>query len=781
MIAIPASLTSFFAGRAGSPLWTVRIYKSEGTDDPDGGTDYWPGSGLATAFRIFTSRRPSWSDTAAQISAGALFVDRLNRECLHDLTFRLASEREAGGLAGKASFSFEVDNTDGLFRTFEEQGVRLEGRRVYLLLGSADDTTATGGNDLVLFTGRITDIQGTGMDRVKIEAEGIDEAFDRDIPPTLFHNEGSAYEDDFLPTYTKGKPIPLVFGEHDQAEGFTTSDVHDTGAADGAKVVQFVDPAIGFGIKSLVAGRWGDGGLVASGDGFAEIVNATVGGMDLSIWSASADNASIRFRDFDDYLNLWIPVRLHSWARHLASAQTGTHDERNAIDASPTTWTRFDAAGPNSSWIAVYKVPQIGISGQVIFDAHPDPYVYAHLSAVAASTLVYVSNTDYEAIIVQIQTGKNTAPRATGAYNRLFHSLTTYSYPAGSRSAMNRVDDFVSTRPTRANFEELSAFSKLWVLVGVNTVGATGPSPQCDLFDVWLELLAHIQWPDEGFYATVQGYQDDTPSVYTGTAAALIENPAHVLAFLWGTCSLAASTDVDITGHRAVASGARSGWKVAKQILEQQAVSAYVDELARETFLWSWFDELGKAKVFPMQAVSVGATALTLTPNDLPGGEIDSYDLTPLEEVVTDFVVRYHENPVTRGFDGEVICNETEASSELGASYSSACAWARFNTGGKSVRRVFDLTWVRDRTTAVEIAKRLIAFHGGRRYLVTVTGDALRFAAVQIGDSVNFEVGGFTWPASLPSGLLSAQYRVIEKRVAPASDTITLKLGQVFE
>lgn len=783
MIPIPSSLAPFFASPSGTALYTVRVYKSEGGVDPDGGADDWPGTGLATVYRIFTSSRPAWGNVATLISEGSLYVDRVNRDCLRAVVFKVGGDRKSGGLAAKASFSFEVDNSDGLFRTFEDGGVRFEGRRVYVLLGSVDDTTDYGANDLIVFTGRITEIKGTARDRVLIEAEGCDDSLDREIPAGVFSNEGAAYEDDYLPTYTKGRPIPLCFGDHDQAEGFTVSDTHDTGTADGGKVVQFVDPAVGNGVFALAAGKWGDRGLIASGDGFADVVNATVAGVgDLSIWTAAADGASIKFRDFDDYLNLWIPVRLHSWARNLATPQTGVHDERNAIDDAATTKAHFDATpSGNTSWIAVYKVPKIEASGNVIFDADPDPFIYATLSATADASLAYIDSANYRALIVQVQRTKNALPTATGNYLRRFYG-TSFSYPRGTRGAANRLDDFLSTRPTRSDFESLSgAVSDLWLMVGIMTTGSPGATPPADVFDVGLELLAHIDWPDEGFFARLQGHKDFSPAVYSAAAGAMLENPAHVLAFLWGECSAGSSADVDLAGHRAVASGARSGWKVAKQLLDADDLSSYVASLAEQTFLWSWFDENGKARVFPMQAVTAGSTSMTLRPTDVDKGELDDFDLTPIDEVVTSFVVRYHDNPVSGAFDGEIICNESEASAELGASYVSLCAWARYNNGGKSVKRVFELDWIRDRTTAVEIAKKLVAFHGARRYIISMTGDVLRLGVLQLGDSLDFDVAGQAWPASYPRAMLAGQYRVVEKRLTPESDLASIKAAQVFE
>ena len=82
------------------------------------------------------------------------------------------------------------------------------------------------------------------------------------------------------------------------------------------------------------------------------------------------------------------------------------------------------------------------------------------------------------------------------------------------------------------------------------------------LYETRLAVYFGLDVPDRMFGA-VNGLQDDGAGTYTGTAGALIENPAHLVGLLLD--KFAAAGGVDYATHQAVAAQACPGWKMAKE------------------------------------------------------------------------------------------------------------------------------------------------------------------------------------------------------------------------
>ena len=85
---------------------------------------------------------------------------------------------------------------------------------------------------------------------------------------------------------------------------------------------------------------------------------------------------------------------------------------------------------------------------------------------------------------------------------------------------------------------------------------------------------------------------------------------------------------------------------------------------------------------------------------------------------MTDFVIKYKYNPMRDEYDKAIVCSTTGSSAGLGATYEDLCTWASYDNGGHEQKKTFELAWVRDDSTALEAAKKLVEYHTSRRWWI---------------------------------------------------------------
>lgn len=785
MIALPdttwASAYLKAAGRR--PVYYVRIVKSEGPLDPDGAVDTWPGSSIGTTQRWYTTGAVDWSNAASGESEGWLVPGRLNRKSISDVSFQAQADSEPGGVADVSEFKFDLDNTGGYYQELEDNGIHFEGREIELWLTFRGVTDYT--KSIKLFTGYVSSVK-LKKNAIEIRGEGRETRQGQEVPVDIFQNETADYwTETMLPESAVGRPVPLVIGSHDMVEGIVIQHAKVDSGTDRGRVVQFAaTEACGnsLSLKSFSNLRYGDKGLVEATGGFADI-NGAAG---KSPWRTASSNAMAIFDDLRAGQNLYLKllIEMKTWVANQTGC-SGVVNPRRAIDGLADTYAEVPAATDASADArrnVVFKIPDIGLGGTIEGgQTNQQMFFVGRLvpEATASKWRADFDSPPYE-------------PRCWGAFVDNGASVNGFGFytPVWASAGIAEIDNVGNPSdyelyqikgrdwcglPTEALYDGLDDLSNGFFGVGVCTVDGASDTGFLRCYHAALWVLAYIDFPSDGYYAEIDGYED-TGGTITGTADLLIENPAHVLAFLWSYLGLGGSSTVDITGHRSVASGDRSGWKIAANLTEQKDLEEYVGELARETLLWSWSDETGQRRVFPMSDPGPSRLDFTLQEADVENGRLDQPTRSDVADVVTDFVFRFKTNPIRDEYDEQVVCNGTESSSGLGSEYEGLCAWGKYNYGGLERKKVFDFNWIRDRATMLEIAKLLIRWYTTRRWKLTWTGD-LGLVPVQLGDSFMLDQMGFR---DQPASIRSATYRITGKRHDPKTDTIKFTAVQVF-
>lgn len=747
----------YLEARGRRPIYYVVIEKSEGITDPDGGTSVWPGSGDGLDTRVYTTGTVTWSDRATLLSSLVLDEGRMNRESVGDVIFQVAADREPGGVADGGDFTFWLDNTDGFEGALEAAGISFGGRKCTLGITFAGVTNRA--NDIQLFTGEITDVQ-PGGEKLTFRVESIDRRKDTELPPSDYTPEVADF------AFGKdGRPIPLVFGDHDMAPGLMIKHISDSGSTDTGPVLKFVDTAT-LAIGGITRFRWADSGLNEAG-GLASIVTGTRPNMTQYTTYINNDaDGQIAFYDPDiSKLECEIICKPTGFANYPGVGYTIPGNAASVIEDAGLDPVEI-AAGLGTATVLVFKIPVITTSANI------------HVNTTTRNTGVFLQP---DLVLALDADGYFYASIADEKDS--WGSWTVCMNVSAFDQSDNGAVDLIGYAPQAAwqfvggasidwtKFNTLSELTARFLKLFVTDTSGSGSA--VDVYRLRIAIGFTVDFPADGYYAVMEGYVDDASGTVTGVAATLLENPAHVVAALWRFWG--AEPNVDITEHRVVAGLYRSGWKLASVIDERSDLSRIVDDVCRESLLWSWSDEAGKSRLFAMDAPS--APDFYLTPDLVSEGRLDAAELSPLDEVITDFTVKYAYNPARNEFDGVVSCNASASSTELGAAWESLCAWAEFNNGGRSKSETFELPWYRDRDTAVEITKKLVAWHGSRRRILEWTSD-LAMLQMQLGDSFRLapDWSRPDWPASMKA----ATYRITMKRHMPKSDTIKFRAVQVF-
>ena len=101
MITPDSDIAHYLAASTSTPVWYLEITKSEGTTDPDSGSDKWPGITYAETMRIFTTGAPNGNATwSVYVAIDAAFTDRLDIDDISVIAMALPSaDLTPGGIA----------------------------------------------------------------------------------------------------------------------------------------------------------------------------------------------------------------------------------------------------------------------------------------------------------------------------------------------------------------------------------------------------------------------------------------------------------------------------------------------------------------------------------------------------------------------------------------------------------------------------------------------------------------------------------------------------------
>ena len=180
------------------------------------------------------------------------------------------------------------------------------------------------------------------------------------------------------------------------------------------------------------------------------------------------------------------------------------------------------------------------------------------------------------------------------------------------------------------------------------------------IYDV-CALVAYDNIDTKEIYTNASGFYDDVSGTVTGSASALIENPAHVIESLARDQMSLASSDINTTAFDTAAT-ALAGWKFAFQITDQRKASEHLDSLATQCkarVFWDSDDKLS-IKVFDSSAYfpksgptnhsgfdifdTTGTPASgTYTTNPIMPDSLNIARVS-MDDVYNDFVLKYKKN-----------------------------------------------------------------------------------------------------------------------------------------
>ena len=782
MLTIPAALAPYL-NSSGSPVWILRIYKSEGATDPDSGSDPWPsttGTSGGPSERVFPSTTPDFSDLDDRVADHAFHLGRVTEDSFSDIVMSLGSaDRRPGGLAGVDSTTVAIDNTDGAIYGYAQadgfKGVNFEGRRAEILLTDKESTESWDPDSMLrVFYGYVNDIKVEG-DSIILELDSVLVKYDNELPPNSFAEfvSGTLRE--------RNQPVPLVFGEHDMAPGYLAADIKDTGSADAGPSYRFADCSGTLSIKAINNMRLGDKGLIEACGGFANFKTLAVPNLsDTTTFSADLTSGEGYIANpAPEYFNLFIEIKFNDWLKYQTDHDDVSSPE-SAFDWDLDNYAvvRANAVGETEAF--GIKIPEITFDGEI-------PQNSGNTGIFVSGYLIfageYIADNDGYGLLML-----GDKADITGSTSRPYEQFLvgTHDGTYDNREYGDEVSqmqlEFGST--WTGSFTNLTTLSQKYLKV-VSYVEAAGGGGWVTwrIYNIGLRIFFRIQPPIEaGIYADMEGYTDTAGGTLTGTADLLLANPIHIIDALFYYWSLA-GTNVDLTANNLLAAtnGAREGWAFARSIYESEELTTIVDGLAEEAMVWVWADNsTGKVKVTAWD--DAGAADLVMTPVDMENGELTKFTRSRIEDIVTDFEFKYKWNPVRDEFEKSFFCNSTDSSYPINygqtTDHESLCAWASYNNGNIERKKTFEFKWIRDDDTMLAVARKLISYHTSRRWTIEANLDLSR-CGLQTGDQIRLSQVD-TWPVSYPADLIDASYRISKHRIKPKKSLVSIVAAEVI-
>ncbi len=700
-----------------------------------------------------------------------------------NITYAVDGNRR-GGVATTASASFKLYNGGSeIEKMLEKNGWTLDGRDVEISLIDGSDPL-TDGDQHVVFKGTVTEIEEDG-DWLNYRLESMDTAYSTILPRRTYKpGDAAIWTGDEIKEALAGKRVPLVFGHCDMCMGYTLSDSHNAGGVDAGRLVQFSDaePGSATEIYSIVKAMFGDQGLDEVTKGFADIDTAS----GRSPYTKIQNEGSIYFSQVnaeDLFLKMLIKCRSYALSQ---IGNTGVVDSRQAIDEDPDTYARVvPAVGNPPARFVQYKIPPIGLTGQISGSSNIGTYeCYLVFKGYSQQGVSWFNTSDSNWRLW----GASLDCTVVGAGANLFFYCPSYAFTAsGAISNYDSEPNWMdyplrylnrAGSPTMSFYDTLAGLSSGWLLFGNSCdIGNTGGYQY--LYQVALFVRFYVDFPKTGIYASVDGYEDLAGAPYTENDYYTVSNPGHLVQFLWGEFSDAGAANIDTAEGKALASILPS-WKAARQIVTETSTIDIVSSLCENCLIWSWFDHEGKARIFPMQKVRHQgipvSTGGSLQKEAVINGTLKRRKLSKLKDVVTDFTLRYHWNPVLDDFDRTLYCTRYGSSEGLGSTYQALCQDALDNhSAGRPNEKEYELGWIRDDFTALEIMKAIILRDSARRWEIEAECD-LSELKWELGDAMVLAMG--EWP-ELPNSLKAAEFRVTGKRIVPKSNRVILTSVEV--
>lgn len=774
MITLPGSGFSAADLRDGDYVRLLQVFRAE--EDTN-----WASGGAtpeAQASKLLVSAPlDNITDPNLVVTGRLLEVDTIS----HGMDGRLT-----GGLGGTSTASARLwndvdgswlDSLAGLTYPWS-----LEGRhcRIGLIKKNAPSIASA----VWLFSGRIMDMPHAEQQEVVLRIEDDRLRTEEKLPREVFRSGLSQFEGFRSANTTYGKPIPLVFGEVPAAEGFTVvvGWENETSLDLQGRLVVFADTTEGWQVVEEIRNLlWGDDRLVSGTyqRGYATI-NEAAGGAHAarSPYTINLPKGGFYFDDFNqEYLHLKIDVLFSFLDRFRDDRYSvGITGMPNFMDDDPATTVRIPAYSRGVGDFLAYNIykgvwlpfPDFGgIEFFIDQDASGEWRAYDYGS---------ISANDWGYFAVPHMVADSAL--GAGCYWTVcwgVFSGSTYETPAGSKGPAWFDTGIIGTAWLPAgpenvswefermgyrnnntpgapvgssNFAELSEFetrqgSGLSIFFGVMLdEGASFPGG--DLHGLVVRVWGRMKFPDDGFFATVRGYEDAGYAWTSTPNGDTLESLPGILGLLLSKAlnlgePVAASFLADESTNP---DGATDVY--GRQIVEQENGTDLIDSLLKNSnrFLLGSDDYWpglsgGTFRVVNLRAL--GAAVYTFTSLDIT--EPATPSRSPLEEVYTEFELRYRYNRMRGEYDGVLIASPTETSTAVDSGLQATLLARRKQYNLPRGRRLkLDAPWIQTEAAAalhIEFEARNRSQRRPSVRLVTTMASL----AVQQGDPVAINVG----------------------------------------
>jgi hypothetical protein len=765
MIAVTETMLSLLSQITSSPIYYLEITKSEGTTDPFSGSDEWPNNSATYGHisRIFIQRQPSWGNLVARVNDYQVIMDRMNERSIKQIVSSIhGSERKSGGLSSTDSVTVSLDNTDGAFGDPDDLklgGIKYVGRKaqIYLTFDAVTDKA----DDILLFTGTVNDTQFKG-DNFDITIESVDQAHKKKIPNRFYD-----VSDVTRPNSPQTVPVQAVFGQHDMVPGHTESDTVDTGSEDGGRLVTFCDIVDKTAIQAINSIWLADDSLVEVTGGFAEIQTVAANGMvDYTTYTKVLADAQVYF-DLDEDDELFFSFVAQPISDLLYSNPTSNFtNPPNAYDGDGDTYALGAVTGSGVSKSLRLRLPTIAMDATIQKSGtRVGIYLHNKLYLTLTSTswiniLIGGENQDLPGSLSPYKS--QLTPSDNGAHN-------SWSPPADILAWGMFFDG--SDWDVRGKLSWITSHYLSFTIAQFGTGSSTLYN-----YDTALNLYCVTGFSDKKFYGDIDGYEDDGSGSYSGSASTMLENPCHIIPYIYHYFGEVDNADLDLDLCKQVATEYRDTWAFSKVIDRENDIADVIRKLAEQAFVWVWFDNEGTMKITAWSKDPTGY-ARKIYHSDVSGSELLSVKQSRLEEVITRFKFKYKYNEFRGDFDKLLFVKPDDSSSEL-SSYEYTCEWAEYDNGGYSKEEEFDLDWVRDSATAALVAGQYITYHTKRRWEIEFEAD-LKLITLQKGDPIRLDPDG-AWATNLPIEVIEADYRITKVKIDPKRDIIRFTAVEVF-
>jgi hypothetical protein len=636
--------------------------------------------------------------------------------------------------------------------TFEQSSARLALRYNSVTLDNKDVEILLGFDPVTTINSTALDVVTTQIvDTWRLDGRELDMTFranDFKENPTIPATVITLTDWPNCPENNVGKTVPVVYGsfaltgEHRSGTGnYQCYTPGGTGV--GAGNISYPDPIRGIVVKDV------DGlktvlftGLRLKGYSTANFLftwNSGIKAFDaFAVHALPTYNASIgHYTDIhapdvnDQLIEVFAEGKYRSVSTIIPTGNDafGATDPEKAYDTDSDTYAVMDT---NTGYIDFYFAQPSGISGETVVAY----VVYAEFTGGMDPTKL------------KFQIYRDERDETTDALNWvLVNDLAPWTTDGQKQYSFFDVDDGVLTfrrRPVQVGQYKLRLYKDT----------ATGTAR---IYDV-CSLVAHDTNEITEVYTNCDGQQDDGSGTVTGTASALIENPAHVIEALARNEMSLATADIDTAAFDTAAT-AVTGCKFAFQLNDRKDARDILDGLGKQarTFLrWNESDKLTIKKIssadyFGNSGTDVpGAHDIFTTTGDPVSGVFAHHqllsdvriELSDADDHCTTFVLKYRQNYATGDYAAVLTCDkdaenldDTKLSGTTGTTLVALCS-AAYSRSGKVNTLEFECPYIRDETTATLLMQHLIEWYSVRRYTLEFTAGISALCFVE-GDFIN--------------------------------------------